>query len=147
MSFLCACACRSFMSFSRRSLSEVSVSSNWEADSLVLLSSASSASNSEICSHARSGIQPMRGSAAACLKRLLCKLLINFFFFNQNEKGGKTPPQISNTVLPESYDKDKETHPALQSICVQSQFTPLFLHSLQLQFLLLYLLLEHRSQQ
>ena len=51
--WVCACACRSFMSFSRWSLSEVSVSSNCDADSLVLLSSASSASKSAIWTKAQ----------------------------------------------------------------------------------------------
>lgn len=41
-----ACACKSFRSFSSRSLSDVSVSSSWDADSLAPLSSASSANNS-----------------------------------------------------------------------------------------------------
>lgn len=45
------CTCRSFMSFSKRSLSEVSASSSWEADSAVFRSSASSVDSSVIWGH------------------------------------------------------------------------------------------------
>lgn len=45
---VCVSTCRSFISFSRRSLSEVSVSSSWEADSPVFRSSASSDDSSVI---------------------------------------------------------------------------------------------------
>lgn len=45
---VCVSTCKSFMSLSSRSLSEVSVSSSWEADSPVFLSSASSDDSSVI---------------------------------------------------------------------------------------------------
>lgn len=112
-------ACRSFRSFSRRSLSEVSVSSNCEADSLVLLSSASSANKSAIWTKTR-------------IQNVMQKPLSGSYLKEWN----------SATNLQTCIVTVKGTHLALQSICVQSQLISFFLHPLEFQFLLLYLLLS-----
>lgn len=65
----------------------------------------------------------------------------------EGRDGKRLAPSIlgkkSTLQQEESLERRVGTHPALQSISVESQLIPLLLHPLQLQLVLLDLLLEH----
>lgn len=112
--------CSSFISFSVRSLSAVSASSSWEADSPVLRSSVSSDVSSEIWGWGRGWSFSQNSGLMGQGRRLWGSGLVCL------EAGA--------------------AHPGLQPVTVEPKLIPLFLHLLKLVSQLLDLLLRGANE-